>query len=403
MKKQYILIILAALLIPLINACTEKPANNALIITGQSNHDWKVSSPVLAQIIEGTGLFTVEIMTTPQEGGDMTLFDPDFSKYNLVVLDYVGDPWSEKTQNAFVEYVKNGGGLVVYHGSCISFPEWKEYNEIIGLGGWKDRNEKDGPYVYYKRNELVYDTAAGPAGSHGPAHEFEVRTRVMDHPVTQGLPVRWMHATDELYQQLRGPAENMQVLATAFADTAFKGTGRDEPVLLALQYGNGRIFHTLLGHAEEGNVTAMECTGFIVTLQRGAEWAATGTVTQKIPSDFPTAAAVVLRPGFREITTDEAFEMIADYDIQKSTRYYTQIQAEIINAAGDEQKLLGLEKQMVKILTDNEASVEGKKLMLRELGWMGSDYCVNAIKELVNVPELKDEAEFALERLDIKE
>ncbi|HBE39851.1 MAG TPA: trehalose utilization [Bacteroidales bacterium] len=399
MNKKYIFIILAALLIPLINGCNKKPANKALIITGQNNHDWKLSSPVLGQILEETGLFSVDIMTTPQQGGDMIKFNPDFSRYKLVVLDYVGDPWSEKTNSEFVDYVKNGGGVVVYHASCMAFPDWKEYNEMTGLGGWMNRNEKDGPYVYYVGNQLIFDTTRGPAGSHGDAHEFEVRTRNTGHPVTKGLPVRWMHGTDELYQQLRGPAKNMQVLATAFADTSFKGTGRNEPVLLALEYGKGRIFNTLLGHAGEGGGPAMQCTGFIVTLQRGAEWAATGAVTQIIPADFPTAAAVVLRPGIREITTCEAFEMITDYDIQKSTRYYTQIQAAISDAAGDEKKLSGLEKKMVKVLKNNKATAEAKKLMLRELSWMGSDYCIKPIKELVNVPELKDEAEFALERL----
>lgn len=404
MKKQYLfIIILAALLAPFVSSCKKTPVNKALIITGQNNHNWKASSPVLKRILDETGLFTTDIITTPEEGGDMTVFDPDFSGYNLVVLDYVGDPWPDKTKAGFVDYVKNGGGVVVYHASCISFPEWKEYNEIIGLGGWKERNEKDGPYVYYKNNSLVFDTTAGPAGSHGPAHEFEVRTRITDHPVTKGLPVRWMHATDELYQQLRGPAKNMQVLATAFADTSFKGTGRNEPVLLALEYGKGRVFHTLLGHAEEGGGPAMHCTGFIVTLQRGAEWAATGTVTQDVPSDFPTAAAVVLRPGFNEITLEEAFREIADYDIQKSTRYYTYIQEEIRKAGGDERKLLEFERQMIKVLNNSSATVESKKLMLRELSWMGSENCIPAIKELTRVPDLKDEAEFALERLNALE
>jgi len=68
---------------------------------------------------------------------------------------------------AFVEYVRNGGGVVLYHAADNSFPSWKEYNEMSGLGGWGDRNQKDGPYVYYKNNQLVTDTSAGNGGSHG--------------------------------------------------------------------------------------------------------------------------------------------------------------------------------------------------------------------------------------------
>jgi uncharacterized protein len=400
MKKQYLIILLTAFLITFFPSCKKDTVYKTLIITGQSEHNWKASSPVLKQILDGAGMFSSEIMITPEKGGDMNTFNPDFSGYDLVVLDYSGDSWSEKTKEGFLGYVRNGGGVVIYHGSSISFPDWKEYNEMTGLGGWRDRNEKDGPYVYYRRNELIIDTTAGIAGSHGERHDFEVRTRITDHPITSGLPVRWMHGSDELYQQLRGPAKNMQLLATAFADTAYDGTGRDEPVLMVINYGNGRIFHTALGHADEGGGPAMQCTGFIVTLQRGAEWAATGSVTQEVPFDFPTAAAVVLRPDFKEIGFEEAFANIGSYDIPKSTKYFTWLQNQIRKAAGDEAALLKLEKKMAGILTDKEASVEAKKLILRELSWMGTDYSVPAIKDLADIPDLKDDVDFALTRLE---
>ena len=100
-----------------------------------------------------------------------------------------------------------------------------------------------------------------------------------------------MHAGDELYATLRGPGQNMKVLATAHSDPANKGTGRDEPILMAISYGKGRVFHTAMGH----DVAALRCVGFITTFQRGTEWAATGKVTQKIPADFPTADKVSVR------------------------------------------------------------------------------------------------------------
>ena len=400
MKKQYLLFIVAAGLISLFSACKNESGYKTLIITGQNNHNWKASSPVLKQILDETGLFSTEIMTTPDKGGDMKSFNPDFPKYKLVVIDYNGDSWSEKTNSAFVDYVNNGGGVVIYHAADNSFPKWKEYNEMIGLGGWGDRNQKDGPYVYYKNNQLIVDTTAGIGGTHGKRREYLVRTRIADHPVTKGLPVRWLHGNDELYSLLRGPAKNMQILATAFADSAAGGgTMRDEPMLMTITYGKGRIFHTTMGHADEGGGPSMHCAGFITTLQRGAEWAVTGNVTQKIPWDFPSAAGVVLRPDFKEMSLDQAFENIGQYDIAKSTRALTCIQSHLRSIAGDEAGTLEIEKKMVMVLKNSGATVDSKKLMLRELSQIGTDYSVPAIKELVSNTELKDEAEFALARL----
>ena len=399
MKKLYVLLLIVAVLITFLTTCKDNTMYKTLIITGQNNHNWKASSPLLKQLLDQTGMFSSEIIITPEQGGDMATFNPDFSKYMLVVIDYNGDSWSEKTNAAFLDFVKDGGGVVIYHASSIAFPAWKEYNEMIGLGGWGDRNEKNGPYVYYRRNELVTDTAAGHAGSHGERHDFEVRTRVTDHPVTKGLPVRWLHPDDELYQQLRGPAKNMQILATAYADTAFEGTGRDEPMLMVINYGKGRIFHTALGHAIEGGGPAMQCVGFITTFLRGSEWAATGNVTQEVPFDFPCAASVALRPEFKEVTITETMANIGNYDIAKSTNHFTNLQSFIRKAAGDEKTLLKYEKMMNRVLISKETTVEAKKLILRELSWMGSDYSVPAIKDLTTNAELKDEVEFALARL----
>ena len=157
-------------------------------------------------------------------------------------------------------------------------------NEMIGLGGWNKRDENWGPYVYYRDGAPVRDDSAGRGGSHGSQHEFLVTIREPEHPITRGLPLTWLHTKDELYDQLRGPAKSMKVLATAYADPEERGSGRDEPMLMTIDYGAGRVFHTTLGHADY----SMRCVGFITTLLRGSEWVATGAVTIEVPEDFPT-------------------------------------------------------------------------------------------------------------------
>ena len=283
----------------------------ALIIDGQNNHGvWPKTTMMMKSYLEQTDLFEVDIARTkysnngenlikefPLEGFKSEMrprpetdpnFKPEFSKYDVVISNFGhgAAPWPKETQKAFVSFVQNGGGLVIVHAADNSFGDWPEYNEMIGLGGWGGRNEKSGPYVYFNdEGKQVRDESAGRGGSHGSQHPFSIVVRDGEHPITKGMPREWLHGKDELYDRLRGPAQNLKVLATAYASPKHRGTGRHEPMLMTIKYGKGRVFHTPMGHADY----SQECVGFIVSLQRGTEWAATGDVTQPIPDDFPGA------------------------------------------------------------------------------------------------------------------
>ena len=259
----------------------------ALILDGRANpaHDWSVTTPILQHILRSSDRFLVDIATSPPEGADLSGFRPPFHEYDVVVSNYDTQDWDDELKESFLKYLREGGGFVCVHAANNAFANWPEYNRITGLGGWAGRNQNSGPYVYIKNGVLVRDDSPGPGGHHGPQHEFQILIQDTSHPITKGLPQMWMHAQDELYDKLRGPAEEMHILATAFSDPQFDGTDRDEPMLMVLSYGKGRVFHTTLGHADY----SMRCVGFSTTLARGTEWAATGNVTIAVPNDFPTA------------------------------------------------------------------------------------------------------------------
>lgn len=304
----------------------------ALIIDGENNHGvFPKTTMMMKDYLEESGVFTVDIYRSKNiwqgphhnkvEGVDSikqlltlyplndgvkrtsvdepvadTTFNPDFKKYDLVVSNFgwKASAWPDQVKKNFETFVSSGGGFVLTHAADNSWGDWEEYNKMIGLGGWGGRNTASGPYVYYdNEGVLQYDKSEGNCGSHGPQSEFQVETRASDHPIMKGLPRKWMHTKDELYSQLRGPAENLTVLATAFAGEKdsegnvqenAKLTNRNEPVLMAIEYGKGRVFHSILGHMDY----SLESVGFMATFQRGAEWAATGQVTQKVPKDFPS-------------------------------------------------------------------------------------------------------------------
>ncbi len=291
-------IVFAALLFSGFSAiATEKKGSKeskkikVLLVDGQNNHNWAKTSPIMKATLEKSGRFTVDVATAPPRGKDMSKFRPKFKNYDVVLSNYNGQDWPEATQKDFEEYVKAGGGVSIIHAANNSFPKWKAFNEMIGLGGWGGRNEKSGPYIRLRDGKFVEDHSKGRGGSHGRQHPFSVTHHVPDHPILKGLPKKWLHARDELYDRLRGPAKNMKVLATSFAAKSHGGTDEHEPIIMTISYGKGRIFHTPMGHSPH----SMLCTGFQFILLRGTEWAAKGKVTfKKIPKNFPTEDKVSL-------------------------------------------------------------------------------------------------------------
>lgn len=289
---------LKSILIVLLFACFAAQAKpiKVLIITGHTMkwHSWQTTSSYLKAILDKESkTFDTDVIKMKDESTLDESFAPDFSKYKVVVLNIDDVKWSDTTKKSFEKYVANGGGVVVIHEADNAFPEWEAYNLMIGLGGWGNRKENAGPFVYWKDGGKHTEQGTGSAGKHGERVPYVINVRDSLHPITKGLPTKWLHQNDELYGNLRGPAQNLHILATAFSTKETKGTGKEEPVLMTITYGKGRIFHSVMGHVKPEFADGLQDVGFQVTFSRGTEWAATGKVKQKYPSEFPTPTTIL--------------------------------------------------------------------------------------------------------------
>lgn len=262
---------IALLLLVAMTAWGQAPAKiRTLLITGGAvgGHDWKTVSPLLEKALTESGRFDVRVTEDFRGAGPETL-----AGYDLVVLNFYDGRnkelwWGERAQQALLDFVKSGKGLVMYHFSTAAFDGWTEYEKMSG-GNWRPNN-----------------------GHHSAAHDFTVEMTDREHPITKGLVAKMRQPHDELYANLRWqPAGTYHVLATAWDEHKLynandkqpkPGEGLNQPMLWTLEYGQGRVFGDALGH----DGPAVTTPTFVTLFVRGSEWAATGAVTVPIPERF---------------------------------------------------------------------------------------------------------------------
>ena len=276
------------------------PANpSVLIVSGQNNHDGNRTTAHLQAILESEGRFSVTVTLTPPKGADEAAWKawrPGFAAYDVVVLAYNGEMWPEEVRTSFEAFVAGGGAVLVQHAANNPFPGWEAYEHMVGLL-WRRPDAGYGAYVDAEGTLVRVPPGEGRGAGHGRLHDWQIMTRDPEHPVMNGMPSVWMHPHDELYHGQRGPAEDIHVLATAWSDPEYGGTGEHELMVWWIPYGEGKVLTLLPGHLWGGQEDdrALRCAGFQTLLQRSVEWLATGEVASELPEDFPTATTPSVR------------------------------------------------------------------------------------------------------------
>ncbi|WP_437063723.1 ThuA domain-containing protein [Streptomyces sp. enrichment culture] len=161
-------------------------------------------------------------VTATEEAGQFTT--NNLAKYDAVAfLSTTGDVLNDAQQQAFENYIKNGGGYLGIHAAADTEYDWEFYGGLVG--------------AYFD--------------SHPEIQKATVRVEDHDHPATAHLDDAWEH-TDELYNYRTNPREQAKVLATLDETTYEGGTMKgDHPIAWCQSYGGGRSFYTGLGHTKE--------------------------------------------------------------------------------------------------------------------------------------------------------
>ena len=320
-----------------------------LLLTGANNHDWKQTTPALERIYKDSRAFAVDVTDDAS-----TWTAESLKKYDVIVSNWTNFPsqdrvWGPEAEAAFLDFVSQGKGFVLFHAASACFNRWPEYQRMIG-STW------------------------GPKTGHGARHLFDVTMADPPHPITANMPR--FSIVDELWHHT-ATQPSARVLCQAYSSTEKGGSGQTEPMAFHSEYGQGRCFNLVLGH----DVAAMNHLGWIMLMLRGTEWAATGNATLEVPFDLASEC-----------------QAVAGYQFGQDRAVFSRLNDLARFASGFPVLREALADALAGALTQ-EATQEAKDYFLRQMALIGSAQHVPVLASLLADPRFSQQACFAMEAI----
>jgi uncharacterized protein len=258
-KRSVSSLIAATTLLASLSQAAE-PKLRVLVLSGNNNHNWRETTPVIRTVLEQSGRFAVDVTV------DVPNLKPDaFAPYAAILSNYndfgskTPVAWSPETKQAFLDHLAKGNGFLALHAGSSVFYDWPEFQNY-SCGSWGKRT------------------------SHGRIHVSEITFGGEASPITTGLKPFWIR--DEFWHDVP-VAPGAKSHASVTPDPKSGGSGKPEPILFTTTIHGGRGCGYFLGH----DATTMKNTAWQTLLQRAAEWVATGKATIEPAKDWPATRA----------------------------------------------------------------------------------------------------------------
>src|ERR1017187_4966440 len=88
------------------------------VVDGINNHDWRRATAGISRILSRTGLFVIEVSTSPPREAlpkEWDFWKPEFSRYDVIVNNFNGGEsdqgiqWPDRVKEALETYLRGGG------------------------------------------------------------------------------------------------------------------------------------------------------------------------------------------------------------------------------------------------------------------------------------------------------